>query len=183
VSHKLQDSRFKDARSRGLPCNLRLVSCSSRGFTYLGLLFAIAIMGAVLAATGIVWHTAQQREKERELLFVGNQFRHAIQLYYERSPAGAPQYPKSLEDLLKDKRYVTVERYLRKIYRDPMTGSTEWGLVTMPDGSIMGVYSLSDETPIKQGGFSEKDAAFEGRGSYREWQFVFVPAAVKPLVQ
>ena len=57
-----------------------------RGFTYLTLLFAIAIAGIVLAKTGIDWSQDAQREKEKELLFVGDQYRHAIALYYQRTP-------------------------------------------------------------------------------------------------
>jgi len=71
-----------------------------RGFTYLVLLFMVAIMGAVLAATAMVWHTLAQRDKEQELLYAGDAFRRAIGLYYERTPgAGTPkQYPKKLDE-------------------------------------------------------------------------------------
>ena len=48
------------------------------GFTYVGLLIAVAVLGVGLAAVGQVWSTAAAREKERELLFVGNQYRAAI---------------------------------------------------------------------------------------------------------
>lgn len=145
------------------------------GFTYLGLLFLIAIMSAVLASTGTVWHTMQMREKERELLFVGNQIRHAIQLYYDKTPGTVKQYPKSLEDLLKDKRYLTTQRYLRKIYLDPITVKPEWGVVEAPDGGISGIYSLSEALPIKTKNFSEADQAFEGQTKYSDWKFAYVP--------
>ncbi len=92
-----------------------------RGFTYLVLLFMVAIMGAVLAATAMVWHTLAQRDKEQELLYAGDAFRRAIGLYYERTPGAAKQYPKKLDDLLEDKRQVSLARYLRKIYVDPLT--------------------------------------------------------------
>lgn len=146
-----------------------------RGFTYLGVLFLVAIMGAVLAGTGTVWRTMSQRDKERELLFVGHEFRKAIGLYYERTPGGAKQYPKALEDLLLDKRQTNVARYLRRVYVDPLTGKKEWGLVKGPGETIMGVYSLSDDVPIKSGNFDELDKDFEGKGSYTEWRFVYLP--------
>ena len=41
-----------------------------RGFTYIGLLIFIALLGIGLAMTGQIWHTSVQREKEAELLFV-----------------------------------------------------------------------------------------------------------------
>jgi len=148
------------------------------GFTYLGALFLLAIMSAVLASTGSVWHTTQMREKERDLLFVGDQFRRAIKMYYEKTPGAVKQYPKALEDLLKDSRYVTTQRYLRKIYRDPITVKPEWGLIEAPTGGIMGVYSLSEAAPIKTGNFKEEDLAFGGRGQYSEWKFTYVPPKV-----
>lgn len=46
-----------------------------KGFTYLGLLFVVALMGIALAATGSLWVVERQREREQELLFVGDQIR------------------------------------------------------------------------------------------------------------
>lgn len=151
-----------------------------RGFTYLVLLFMVAIMGAVLAATATVWHTLAQRDKEQELLYAGHAFRRAIGLYYERTPGAVKQYPKQLEDLLEDKRQSALARYLRKIYIDPLTASKEWGLVPGPGGTIMGVYSRSEATPIKTGNFDKADEAFAGTGSYRDWRFVYVPTQAVP---
>ena len=145
------------------------------GFTYLGLLVIVMIMGAALAATGTFFSHAAQREKERELLFVGDHFRQAIESYYRRSP-GASAYPKTLDDLVEDKRFPMPQHHLRRIYRDPVTGSAQWALVEAPGGAgIMGVHSLSGEAPIKSGNFDARDAAFEGAAKYADWQFLYVP--------
>ena len=145
------------------------------GFTYLGLIFAIAVMGGVLAAAGEVWHTAQTRERERELLFVGNQFRQAIGSYYESSPGAVKRYPQALEDLLRDPRHPGVKRHLRKLYADPISGKPEWGVVKGADGGIMGVHSLSEEQPLKTANFRDADRAFEGKTRYADWLFVYKP--------
>lgn len=145
------------------------------GVTYLAILFVVALTGVGLAATGVVWKTAQQREKERELLFVGDQFRRAIMLYYEKTPGAQKQYAASLHDLLEDKRFPSPQRHLRKIYIDPMTRSREWGLLYAPNGGIMGVHSLSNNVPIKSGNFSGRDRWFEGKSSYADWKFVYAP--------
>ncbi len=137
------------------------------GFTYLGLLFLIAMMGFALTVVSEMWHTVQQREKESELLFVGDQFRRAIGLYN----AGAAGYPHRLEDLLKDPRFPDVRRYLRKVYSDPMTGRPEWGLVKGDGDAIIGVHSLSEAEPLKKKGFSKLDNSFEGKSKYSEWVF------------
>lgn len=146
------------------------------GFTYLGLLVIVAVMGLALAGAGEVWHMAQKREKERELLFAGNQFRQALNGYYENTPSRERRYPLSLEELLKDPRYPSTQRYLRRIYRDPVTGDTAWGLIKGPDGEIYGVHSLSEDEPLKQGNFDLADRNFEGKKKYAEWVFMHVPS-------
>lgn len=132
-------------------------------------------MGVVLAGAGQVWHTGAKREKERELLFVGNQYRQAIGRYYEASP-GAKQYPAKLDELIEDKRFPKSQRHLRQLYADPMTGRAEWGLVRAA-GRITGVYSLSEETPLKTGNFAKLDAEFAQRTRYADWRFVHRPDA------
>jgi type II secretory pathway pseudopilin PulG len=145
------------------------------GFTYMAILFAIAIAGVVLAATGINWSQAAQREKERQLLFVGNQFRQAILLYYEKSPGAVKRYPRTLNDLLKDERQLSTQSYLRKIYLDPMTLKADWGIEVAPDGGVMGVHSLSDVVPLKRANFDYADQSFEGAAKYTDWVFDYSP--------
>lgn len=153
------------------------------GFTYLGLLFFIAIMGILMMSASTLWSVAQQREKERELLFVGLQVQQAIARYYERSPGSAKQYPHNLNDLLKDSRYLTTQRYLRKIYTDPMTNSKNWGLVIAPSGGIIGVYSQSQATPIKSSNFLYQHRAFEQAKTYADWKFVHIDQTVHDVLQ
>src|SRR5215203_3047104 len=99
------------------------------GYTYLALLFVIALMGAGLAAVGIFWHTAQMRAKERELLYIGDQYKKAIERYYKEGKT----YPRELRQLIRDQRTPDVRRYLRKLYPDPVTNKNEWGLIKTPD--------------------------------------------------
>ena len=146
-----------------------------RGFTYLVAMFAVAVAGILLAATGELWSHSRQREKERELLYLGDRFREAIGLYYQRTPGAVKRYPEKLEDLLEDKRYLSMQRYLRKIYADPMTGAARWGTVAAPGGGINGVYSLSGGQPIKSGGFGSQDKSFAGSSRYSDWRFVYEP--------
>lgn len=153
---------------------------TERGFTYLALLFTVAMAGIALAAAGVIWSTERQREREKELLFVGNQFRQAIRMYYEYSPGTIKQYPRSLNDLLQDNRYLRTERRLRRVYADPITGQTDWGLVPAPGGGIMGVFSLSNDRPMKTAGFALRDSGFEGASKYADWQFVYTPPTAMP---
>jgi type II secretory pathway pseudopilin PulG len=143
------------------------------GVAYLALLIVIAAIGAALGVTGSLWHEAQLREKERQLLFIGMQYRRAIQQYYESS-SSQKRYPPTLEALLLDERTPAIRRYLRRPYRDPLTNSESWGIVPAPQGGIMGVFSLAQGKPVKQANFPS-ELAWEGvKSSYAEWQFVYV---------
>jgi len=142
-----------------------------RGFTYLTVLFIVAILSGGLALVGEVWHTAAQREKEAELRFIGREYRKAIERYY----LGPRVYPRSLDDLLKDPHRATTERYLRKRYPDPITGKAEWGLIKAPDGGIMGVHSLSEQKPFKETNFRTSEKDFDNAEKYSDWKFIYLP--------
>jgi type II secretory pathway pseudopilin PulG len=154
------------------------------GFAYIWLLFVVAFMGLGLSVGAELNATSQQRDKERELLSLGRQFRQAIARYYETQPspnaASQRQYPTSLEDLLQDSRSLAVKRHLRKIFIDPMTGKAEWG-VYRSGGRVVGVYSLSDKEPIKQDGFESDDTSFRGKAKYSEWVFAYPADALVKL--
>lgn len=148
---------------------------NQRGFTYLLALFAVGAASLIAVRAVPVVETFDQSEKEAELLYIGHQFRQAIGSYYQSSPGLLKRYPSNLEDLLLDRRVVGVRQHLRRIHTDPFTRKAEWGLVRDADGSILGVYSLHDTQPIKEGGFREVDAALIGARSYRDWQFIYRP--------
>lgn len=148
---------------------------AQHGFTYIAVLVLVAVAGVALAGAGQLWSTASKREKEAQLLFVGGEFRRAIGSYYEGS-AGAKQFPQALDDLLEDRRFPVVRRHLRKIYVDPMTGTTEWALIKYGD-RIIGVHSLSEGKPLKTANFAPEDEAFNGSGAYTDWQFSYQPSS------
>lgn len=156
---------------------------AERGFTYIWILFAVALAGIVLAAAGQLWQTEARREKEVELMFVGEQFRQAIGSYYESSPGMPKRYPESEEKLLFDDRFPIPKRHLRKIYFDPMTGRAEWGLIRKPGIGIVGVHSLSARKPFKRANFHERYATFADAVSYQDWMFVYTPGEAGGTVQ
>jgi type II secretory pathway pseudopilin PulG len=70
-----------------------------------------------------------QRQKEEELIFRGQQYRRAIQLYVRKFG----RYPGSLEELENTNQI----RFVRKLYPDPMTSEGEWRLIHVgPGGSF-----------------------------------------------
>ena len=146
------------------------------GFTYIGLLIFLALLSLAAAATLQLGSVAQQRSDEAELLFIGSQFTAALSSYYAATPVGQNRFPQKLEDLLRDPRYPGVRRHLRRIYVDPMTGTSEWGLIGAPEGGFMGASSLSSRGPLKVAGFNAAHADFADKTKYSEWQFIALPA-------
>ena len=109
------------------------------GFTYLGVLFAVAVLGIGLTAASEVWVMTAKRQRMEQLEWVGQQYMQAIGSYYESSPGGAKTYPRTLLDLMEDRRYPFVLRHLRQVYVNPFTDKPDWEFVTVPDGGIRGV--------------------------------------------
>src|SRR5574341_733670 len=167
-------------------CAIRHALCTmhDRGFTYIALLAAIVIMGIILGATGKYWSNVMLREKEEELLFRGDQYREAIRLYMHAVP-GAVRFPSSVDDLLSDSK-LTGKRYLRKKYKDPITGEDFVEIFAVTAGQarrLIGVRSPSDKEPVKQSNFPAdppyfKD--FEGKKKYSAWQFIYRAGDVPP---
>lgn len=143
------------------------------GFTYIGLLIAVTLLGLALSAVGTVWRTTAQREREKELLFIGHEFQAAIAAYYN---AGGRQFPQELNDLLEDKRWPEPRHFLRRLYADPMTGQADWTLIRVDSLGITGIASSSAAAPIKKANFREEDEDFKDAVSYQDWKFVFVPS-------
>jgi type II secretory pathway pseudopilin PulG len=143
------------------------------GMMYLAMLFFVAISAIALAGQGSWWSLERQRDKEQELLFVGDQFRQAIASYYESSPGPVKRYPAGFDELTRDQRFLPARQHLRRIYADPVTEKHTWGQVLAPDGGVMGVYSLSHALPLKRIGFAERDADFAGKSRYAEWVFLY----------
>lgn len=143
------------------------------GMAYLWVLLAVVVLGLGLGRVLEVYHQQRQREKEAELLYVGEQYRQAIRSYYYSSPGMVKRYPSTLQDLLLDRRLLTVRRHIRQLYLDPITGSSEWGLVRSREGGIIGVYSPSTRQPIKVSGFHDASSDFELASDYRMWKFIF----------
>ena len=154
-----------------------------RGFVYIALLIGLAIIGIGLSATSEVWTLSRQRDKEEELLFIGDQFRRAITHFYLQSPAGARRFPMTLEELVEDTRNPgKPARYLRKIYTDPITNSTQWGEIRLPSGQLVGVYSNSNDAPLKVAGFALRNKDFADKERYSDWAFRSAHPAANPLI-
>lgn len=153
------------------------------GFVYIALLIGVAVLGVGMGATSEVWTLTRQREKEQELLFIGNQFRQAITRFYLQSPPAARRFPLTFEELLEDVRQPDKpQHFLRQLYPDPVTNSTAWGEIRLPNGQLVGVYSPSTDTPLKVFGFALRDKALLDKEHYSDWVFRSALPAANPVL-
>jgi len=143
------------------------------GFTYLGLIIFVTIIGLVGAATLKIGALLQRAAAEEELLDIGAAFSAALDSYAAATPQGASPYPPSLKELLKDPRVPGVRRHLRKIFVDPLTGKAEWGVVYLGDGTtgVVAVHSLSTAKPLKVANFDSRFAGLDNADTISAWRF------------
>ena len=143
------------------------------GFTYLGLIIFVTIIGLVGAATLKIGALLQRAAAEEELLDIGAAFSAALDSYAAATPQGASPYPPSLKELLKDPRVPGVRRHLRKIFVDPLTGKAEWGVVYLGDGTtgVVAVHSLSTAKPLKIANFDSRFAGLDNADTISAWRF------------
>jgi len=169
------------------------------GYAMAALLVMLAVGSVLMSVAMPVWRHDNQREKEAELLFRGNQYVRAIRLYSMRTGG---QLPPSIDVLV-------TGRYIRQKFKDPITNgdfdiipagsgqptpgapqpgrggpvsagqpsasaspqpSSSGGIVA---GGIMGVRSKSKDESIY---------LYQNRfNHYNEWTFLYVqPAPVGP---
>lgn len=126
-------------------------------FTIMGLLTTMAVP---LAAYKV------KRDKERELRYALREIRHAIDAYKDATLAGKIEvklgtegYPETLEILVEGVKLAQSPdgkkiKFLRRIPKDPMTGTYDWGKRSMQDDpkssswggqNVFDIYSKSTE--------------------------------------
>ncbi|MGA8837363.1 MAG: hypothetical protein WB538_17160 [Candidatus Sulfotelmatobacter sp.] len=96
-----------------MPSN-RLRRRGEEGYVLLYLLLMVALMGIVALAVMVPIKFDLKRDQEQEMIHRGVQYSRAIRNYYKKFG----RYPTRLEDLDNTNNL----RYLRKHYKDPLTG-------------------------------------------------------------
>ena len=94
---------------------------NDEGFMMVALLVAMSIAAIWMAAALPSWRMQAQREKEDDLIFRGEQYARAINLYTRKMGPG--NFPPSIDVLVQ-------QRFLRKKFKDPMTEDGEFDLIT-----------------------------------------------------
>jgi type II secretory pathway pseudopilin PulG len=91
------------------------------GYILIVILIAVTLMSIALAAAVPALKTQIRREQEIELQHRGKEYIKAIQKYYHKFG----RYPASIEQLENTNNL----RYLRKRYKDPITGKDDWRII------------------------------------------------------
>ena len=118
---------------------------NQRGLTLVELIVAFTIMTLLSAMAVPLARYKVRRERERDLRYALREIRTAIDKYKDMADAqkfgpikmGTEGYPEDLNILAEGVKLTgTVDkkiRLLRRMPRDPMTGSTEWGKRALQD--------------------------------------------------
>jgi type II secretory pathway pseudopilin PulG len=164
----------------------------NRGYTLVALIVGLTVMSILIAAVLPMASAEAQRDKEAELIFRGIQYAEGIRNFRRRYG----RYPNTLKEMFEMR-----PRTLRKLWKDPMTNSDKWGLITLttgaplpmpqrPPGSGFPPTPVPAPTPAPTPGFgappqtaagpimgvystSKKKGyrLFSGRENYNEWRF------------
>jgi hypothetical protein len=113
-----------------VPCERTMTpapdSSSERGSALLIVLLFAAIVAIALYREVPVVVTEAKRQQEDVLVYRGMQYQRAIQLYYRKMG----RYPPTIDALENTNRI----RFLRRRYKDPLTGEDNWRLIHMSLG-------------------------------------------------
>jgi len=146
-----------------------------RGFTLAELVMVAALISILAGMALPIAKYTVKRQKEAELRLALRQMRTAIDEYKRLSDQGmipvklgSEGYPPDLETLVEGVEVVgqpVKRKFLRRIPRDPMTGTTEWGLRSYqdePDSMSWGGQNVYDVYTTSEG------VAIDGT-KYKDW--------------
>ena len=92
-----------------------------QGYILLAVLFLVTMVLIALALAAPKMAADIERDREVEMVHRGQQYVRAIKLYYKKFGS----YPPNMDALVKTNQI----RFLRKRYKDPMTGKDDWHLI------------------------------------------------------
>lgn len=106
-----------------------------QGFTYIGVLFGVALIGLVLGGGAQLASKQLERQRVAQADWALRQYRAALLSYHKAAPGAERKMPSTLEDLLLDRRYLGVVRHLRRLYEVPCEDGSLATLTYVPQAS------------------------------------------------
>lgn len=153
---------------------------SSKGYTFIELIVATAVIMVLASAALPLARVSMQRQREVELHRVLREMRTAIDRFKDMADQGliAPtelqigseNYPASLQQMVdgvtrnNDATGMKL-KFLRRIPIDPITGTTDWGLRSLqdaPDARVWGGQNVFDV-------YSKAEGVGLDGTKYRDW--------------
>ncbi len=142
-----------------------------RGWALLSMVLASVLVSVAATTAFMSMRLERERERQLELLSVGRSIVLALRSYNRAKWATQPEWPKDLSELVEDRRSARVERHLRRIPIDPLTGKAEWAVIRQGD-RIIGVHSPARVKPMVRRGFHPEQSAFERAETVSQWRFI-----------
>jgi general secretion pathway protein G len=161
---RLLASRASNARAS----RARTVRALAAGFTLLELILACSILFVLATVALPLARVTIKRRKEADLRYDLREMRNAIDRYKDAADknliqvkAGTEGYPPDIDTLVKGVQLTGAKsehvRFLREFPKDPMTGTTDWGMRSVQDDTdttswggqdVFDVYSKSTGTAL-----------------------------------
>jgi hypothetical protein len=148
-------------------------SGEENGYVLIVAIIAVNLIAVFSLMAASIWQRESEREMEAELFFRGNEYVRAITKFRRNN---LNRYPENLEILYKKK-------FLRKLYKDPMSDSGEWNIVMKSKMSgnkkLLIVPAAMLEKYIKRAyligvsstSIDEGFRVYRGKNRYDEWAF------------
>jgi hypothetical protein len=131
------------------------------GFSLTALIFFAAAASIAIAAVVPAYQMQAKREVELELIFRGGEYTRALQKYHNKFGV----WPTSIDQLVSTNNL----KFIRRAYKDPLTGKDFRLLLLNPDGSITGSKVFKQNTTNNQSMFGNNTQQF-GQGQNNQQQ-------------
>jgi hypothetical protein len=114
------------------------------GYALLLVVFFMALLAVSTMSIGLRVITEGRREKEKEMIWRGNQYTRAIKLYYRKTG----RFPTTVDNLVQPS--LGNIRFLRQAYKDPMNKDDgSWRFIYVgPAGQLIGSLNPSNNLPL-----------------------------------
>ena len=146
---------------------------NSKGYTLIAAIIAVNLFAIFSLMAASMWQRVLGRDIEEELLFRGEQYVSAIENFRKKN---TNLFPKNLDILFEKK-------FLRRLYKDPVSDSGEWNLVMknknsrakslmiVPANLLLKYIKSSNLIGVCSSSINESYRIYRGKNRYDEWAF------------
>jgi len=145
------------------------------GYALITAIVAINLLAILSLMAASTWQTEIGRDNEKELIFRANQYVRAIKKFRIKH---LNTFPKDIELLKK-------EKFIRKLYKDPISETGEWNyvlknrstrkktLLIIPAKLLKKYLKTFDLLGVASSSVDESYMVYRGKSRYEEWAFYY----------